>query len=401
VAVTEGAGPIPVSEFDIWDKDQMQRVFEIFAEMNRQGPVSWAETYGGHWVVTGYDAVCSGGQNWRAFTSTEGTQHPPVGSYHNPPITADPPVQVSYRKLLSPFFSPQAALALEPQVRSHVTGLLDEVIEMGRCDLTSDFAEPLVPLIFFADVVHVPADLLASFVERSRGGTPFEHTETMAVLCAELLDFRRGAPGCGDVIDALFEAVVGGQPLTEADIVGVTTLLLLGGTDTTRNVIASLCHFLAEHPEIRNELIAEPGLIPVAVEEGLRLFGSVQTVGRTATCPVELAGRHIAAGDKLVLALAAAGRDPAEFDRPEIFDLGRQVNRHLAFGVGPHRCLGSHLARLEIRVALEEILARLPDYRLVDGFVFDRRRGFVHGPETLPITFTPGPRRGQLVSRTS
>jgi cytochrome P450 len=155
---------------------------------------------------------------------------------------------------------------------------------------------------------------------------------------------------------------------------------------------------MAEHPELRAELIAKQELLPQAVEEFLRLFGSVQTIGRTVTADVDVGDATLTKGTKVVCALAAADRDPAEFPNPDEFDLYRAANRHMAFGVGPHRCLGSHLARLEILLALEGILNRIPDYATEDGWQFHRKRGFIHGPETLPVTFTPGRRVRQVTS---
>ena len=164
-------------------------------------------------------------------------------------------------------------------------------------------------------------------------------------------------------------------------------LLLLGGTDTTRNVISSALHYLALNPAVRTLLTENPGRIERAVEEFLRMFASVQTIGRTAMRETSIGDERIPVGGKLVCALAAANRDPAEFDRPDEFDLDRVSNRHFAFGVGPHRCLGSNLARMEIRVAIEQILARLPRYELAPGWTYRRRGGFVHGPETLEVVF--------------
>jgi cytochrome P450 len=385
---------VDIHTFDIWDEDQVQDIFGVFAEMNAAGPATFTESYDGHWFITSYEAVRKAAQDWRTFTSAEGVQVPMVGPTNAPPITVDPPIQNMYRQLLSPFFSPQKAEALEPHIRAHVDDLIDEFIERGRCDLTMDFAEPLVPLVFFADVMSVPPDLVDGFLRKTvvQGATPREHSAAIAEVCKDLVAYRRGRPPVADVIDATFNATIDGKTLTDEEISGVIELLLLGGTDTTRNVIASALHYMAEHPDVRTELIAKPELIPQAVEEFLRLFGSVQTIGRTATAAVAVGANKIERGTKVVCALAAADRDPAEFPQPDEFDLHRAANRHMAFGVGPHRCLGSHLARLEIVIALEGILRRIPDYTMQEGWRFHRKRGFIHGPETLPVTFTPGTR---------
>lgn len=391
----EGPGTTPdVAAFDVLDADYMQDVFAVLDEMQRHGPVTRVDTYGGHWVATGYQAVREVGQDWRTFTSTEGPLHPSPPVAHTPPITLDPPRQQQFRRLLNPWFSPQRIAELEPAVRRHADRLIDDFVEDGRCDLSARLAEPLIPLVFFCDVVHVPDSLLPTFMARTvgTGDTPFEHMAALAELVAELVAARRRQPPRGDVVDAVLAAEVDGQPLDEADVLGAVLLLLVGGTDTTRNVIASGLHFLADRPDLRERLAADPSLVPLAVEELLRLFGSVQFVGRTATCPVTVGDRQMAPGDKVMCSIAAANRDPAEFPDPAELRLGRSGNRHVAFGVGVHRCIGSHLARLEIRVALEQILARLPDYRLAPGFTFRRRAGHVHGPERLDVVFTPGRR---------
>lgn len=375
--------------FDIWDDEQAQHIYAIFAEMNRRAPVTWTASHGGHWVVTGYEQVREVGQDWATFSSAHGVQVPSVGLDSTPPITVDPPLQRLYRRPLAPFFSPSAARDSEAATRSHADALIDEFIGRGRCDLAADYAERLVPLVFFDQVLHVPAGALDRFVTKfvHPGSTPRDHTAVAPEVARDLIALRRAMPSQGDLIDAVFTAEIDGQPITEDEILGVIVLLLLGGTDTTRNVITSSLHYMALNAPVRTMLIEDPGRIEQAVEEFLRMFASVQTIGRTAMRDTSIAGEPIPAGGKLVCALAAANRDPAEFDHPEEFDIDRVSNRHFAFGVGPHRCLGSNLARMEIRVAIERILARIPGYELAPGWAYRRRGGFVHGPETLEIVF--------------
>ena len=378
--------------FDIWDDEQAQHIYAIFAEMNRRAPVTWTASHGGHWVVTGYEQVREVGQDWATFSSAHGVQVPSVGLDSSPPITVDPPLQRLYRRPLAPFFSPSAARDSEAATRRHADALIDKFIGRGRCDLAAGYAERLVPLVFFDEVLHVPADVLDRFVTKfvHPGSTPRDHTAIAPEVARDLIALRRAMPPQGDLIDAVFTAEIDGQPITEDEILGVIVLLLLGGTDTTRNVITSSLHYMALDPPVRTMLVEDPGRIERAVEEFLRMFASVQTIGRTAMRDTSIAGEPIPAGGKLVCALAAANRDPAEFDHPEEFDIDRVANRHFAFGVGPHRCLGSNLARMEIRVAIERILARIPTYELAPGWTYRRRGGFVHGPETLEIVFPAG-----------
>jgi len=377
--------------FDIWDDEQAQHIYAIFAEMNRRAPVTWTASHGGHWVVTGYEQVREVGQDWATFSSAHGVQVPSVGLESTPPITVDPPLQRLYRRPLAPFFSPSAARDSEAATRRHADALIDRFIDRGRCDLAADYAERLVPLVFFDEVLHVPADALDRFVTKfvHPGSTPRDHTAVAPEVARDLIALRRAMPPQGDLIDAVFTAEIDGQPITEDEILGVIVLLLLGGTDTTRNVITSSLHYMALDPRVRAMLIEDPGRTERAVEEFLRMFASVQTIGRTVMRDTSIAGEPIPAGGKLVCALAAANRDPAEFGHPEEFDIDRVSNRHFAFGVGPHRCLGSNLARMEIRVAIERILARIPTYELAPGWAYRRRGGFVHGPETLEVVFPP------------
>jgi cytochrome P450 len=239
--------------------------------------------------------------------------------------------------------------------------------------------------------VHLPAELVPRFVVKTVGtaATPHEHSIALACLAAEFVAARRAGRPQGDVMDSLMTGTLDGVALTDEQVEHVATILLVGGTDTTRNVITSGLWYLATRPDLKRRLVERPELIPKAVEELLRLYGSVQLVGRTVTTETTIGQHRMCPGDKVVMSVAAANRDPAEFPGADQFDLDRAANRHIAFGVGVHRCLGSNLARMEIRVALEAILRRIPDYRLADGYQYVRRVGHVHGPETLAVTFTP------------
>jgi cytochrome P450 len=340
-------------------------------------------------VVTGYEQVRDVGQDWPTFSSEHGVQVPPVGPDFTPPITVDPPLQRLYRRPLAPFFSPGAAKNSEAAIRRHADALIDKFAGRGHCDLAADFAERLVPLVFFDEVLHVPAGSLDQFVTKfvHPGSTPREHTAVAPEVARDLIALRREMPPMGDLVDSVLNAEIGGRAITEEEIVGVIVLLLLGGTDTTRNVITSSLHYMALNSPVRAMLAENPGRIERAAEEFLRMFASVQTIGRTAMRDTSIGGEPIPAGGKLVCALAAANRDPAEFDHPDEFDMNRVSNRHFAFGVGPHRCIGSNLARMEIKVAIERILARIPSYELAPGWTYRRRGGFVHGPESLEIVF--------------
>jgi cytochrome P450 len=186
------------------------------------------------------------------------------------------------------------------------------------------------------------------------------------------------------------DAEIEGRPIEAAEAIGTILLLILGGLETTAGVLGMSMLRFCEHPEIPALLHAHPERIPDAVEELLRLDGSFVCIGRTARHDTELAGKHIKKGEPILIYWVAANRDEAEFENPDTFDLDRVRNRHLAFGAGPHRCAGSHLARMNLRIALEEIVARLHDITLQDGAQVDFHSTFNRAPLSVPITFSPG-----------
>jgi cytochrome P450 len=194
------------------------------------------------------------------------------------------------------------------------------------------------------------------------------------------------------VVDAVMGAEIDGRPISLPETIGTIQLLILGGLDTTAGVLGmSMLRFCAQ-PEIPAMLRERPELIPTAIEELLRMDNSFICVGRTARHDVEVGGQQIKAGERVLMYWASANRDEAEFTEPEVFDLDRESNRHVAFGAGPHRCAGSNLARMNLRIAVEEILRRLHDIRLADGADIRFHSTFNRAPLSVPITFTPGAR---------
>jgi cytochrome P450 len=210
----------------------------------------------------------------------------------------------------------------------------------------------------------------------------------------EFVEERRGAEPRGDVVDAIVNAEIEGRPITQEEIIGTVQLLILGGLETTAGALGSMMIRFCRHPEVAETLRREPALIPRAVEELLRLDGPFIAIARTVMCDTEIGGHQIKAGEKVIIYWASADRDESEFPDPDVFDLDRTSNRHLAFGAGPHRCAGSNLARLNLRVALEELLPRLQDLGLRDDADIHFHSTFNRAPLSVPITFTAGPRIG-------
>jgi cytochrome P450 family 130 len=284
-------------------------------------------------------------------------------------IYMDPPRHTALRSLVSRAFTPRRVAELESRIRQVATGLIDEFAALGECELVHEFAAPL-PSIVMADLIGVPEEHRESFrtwteafLEVTGPGDITERAENIYRLFGELLAERRLAPA-DDLMTALIEAQVDGARLSESDLLGFCFLLLIAGNDTTTSLIGNGAELLARHPQQRAELVAAPVLIPGAVEEMIRIEAPTQALPRTATQEVELHGVTIPPGARVMLLWGAANLDEREFPDPERFDIHRGAPRHLGFGHGIHFCLGAPLARLESRVAFEQLLARLPDYRL-------------------------------------
>lgn len=308
-------------------------------------------------------------------------------------IYMDPPRHPALRALLSKAFTPRRIAGLEPRIRSVVTALIDSFIGLGRCEFVHDFAT-LLPSIVVGELIGVPATHLEEFrywTERFLTGTADENREAAAQIYrvfTGLLQARRAVPA-DDLMSALIQAEIDGTHLTDEELLGFCFLLILGGNDTTTSLLGNGIELLARHPDQRARLIADPSLVPAAIEEMLRIAAPTQALPRTATRDVLLHGQTIPAGSRVMLVYGAANLDEREFPDPDRFQIDRPIARHLAFGHGAHFCLGAPLARLEARVAFEELLRRLPDYELQAEPV-RLRSHWARAFETLPLRLSPG-----------
>jgi cytochrome P450 len=384
--------------FDHLSPELAQVMPETMARMRELCPVARSEEYGGYWVVSGYEEALTVAQDWATYSSAHGlgiTDRKMV--VRNLPVQADPPEQRIYKRLINPFFTPAAVAPWEAPTRALVTRLIDGFIDKGRCEFMDDFARPLPSLSFFELAINAPAEDLEHVAYlASKSSTPDDPKagECWQGLYTWIRDFtrrRRGEPQRGDVVDAVIHAEVDGRPITEDEIIGTVQLLILGGLETTAGALGLMIDRFCAQPEIPALLRSRPELIPSAIQELLRLEPSFVAVGRTAVKDAELGGHHIAAGDKVLIHWASANRDTGEFGAADSFDPDRERNRHLSFGAGPHRCAGSNLARLNLRVALEELLSRLDDFHLQDGETVSYHRGLTRSPDALPLAFTPIP----------
>jgi cytochrome P450 len=320
-----------------------------------------------------------------------GPNHPP-----RPPLEVDRPEHTHYRRLLAPYFSPERTRQLEPRIREVAAELIDDAIAERECDLVPTVAVPMPALVLCA-LLGLPLEdwsflkrWTTEVIEAGRAGEPERHAranDAMYGYVHSVVEGRRAAkldPRL-DIITGLLELDVGGRQLDDDEVTGVVRLLLQAGHNTTTNGLGSAFRHLGAEPQQQARLREDPGLIPMAVDEILRAFSPVQMLARTVTRKVQVCGRTLRPGEKVCLFWASANRDPQVFDDPEEVDLTRAPNRHMAFGYGIHRCLGAHLARTEMCVAVEEILARTMQFELVGPAP---EIGWPHiGPRAVPVWF--------------
>jgi cytochrome P450 family 142 subfamily A polypeptide 1 len=374
------------------------------AWLRTNDPVHWDEA-GGVWGVTTYADVKAVSADPATFSSAGGIR-PDTGPTPMM-IDMDDPAHLRRRQLVNRGFTPRRVRDLEPRVVEVVDGLIDGFCEAGACDFVADFAAWL-PLVMIGEALGVaPEDhptLLAWSDDLMRGQGSTDEARVMAMLAAfegysgyaaPIIEDRRACPR-DDLMSILVTAEVDGDRLADDEVLFESLLILIGGDETTRHVISGGLYQLLADRARWDRLRADRSLVPTAVEESLRWVSPIKNMARTATRDVELHGKAVRAGDKLLLLYPSANRDEAQFPDPATFDIARAPNEHVAFGFGPHFCLGAALARLELRVAFERLAARLPDLALADAAEPPHRpANFVSGYEALPVVFTPTARRSR------
>ncbi|MGI8850669.1 MAG: cytochrome P450 [Acidimicrobiales bacterium] len=345
------------------------------ARLRRRSPVHWDEE-SGCWIVTGHRDIAEISRDPERFSSSRGV----LLSDRNRAVSAedsllylDPPLHAQYRKLVNRAFTPRRVADLEPRVRELTTELLERIDPRRPTDLVEALAAPL-PLLVIAELLGLPASDRADFRRWSDAimEAATNLTDDNAALSLELIGYlqrhleaRRTLPS-DDLLGFLMTAEVDGKRLSDKELVGFCMTLLVAGNETTRSMLTGGLVALAEHPDQRAALAEHPELIADAVEEMLRWVTPIMAMARTTTCPVALAGQPVGEGEYLAMVYAAANRDEEAFgETADRFDATRSPNPHLAFGFGEHFCIGAGLARLEGRVAVSEVLARWPDYKVV------------------------------------
>src|SRR4051794_18181012 len=384
-----------IRDFDHTDPSWTENPFPIWEEMRAASPVVHTDRFLGCYMPTTYEAVRQIAHDTEHFSSRRvivRDERPEVTRNAAPPITSDPPYHKPAKQLLLPPFTPDAMKKLEPRVRAICNELIDEFIADGRCDAAARYTK-YIPVRTIAHMLGIPeqdGDLFIQWIHMilelgiKNEGALLQAVGEMSDYFAAQIEQRKTAPS-NDLISYLMNAKrPNGEPLEDSHVIGSLRLLLIAGIDTTWSAIGASLWHLAKTPGDRERLLAEPALLPTAMEEFLRAYAPV-TMARLVKEDMHWNGVEMKTDDWVLLSFPAANRDPAQFDRADQVVIDREVNRHAAFGLGVHRCVGSHLARMELRVALEVWLERIPAFTLDDPDAVTWAPGQVRGPRALPI----------------
>jgi cytochrome P450 len=388
-------------EFNPFAPAVQQNPYPYFAHLRNHSPVYWVEPLQS-WAVSRYADVAYIAKNTQLFSSAPiipailGDQNPvPEVNWL---ISADPPVHTHLRKLVSKAFTPRMVGALEPRIKEIVAQLLDHIEEQGaEFDLVRDFSTPL-PLMVIAEMLGVEPERYREFKQwsddmiRATGGaevSPAERDRLRGSMddlrryFEQAIEDRRGSSGGEDLISALVRAEEEREALTAREVLAMCLLLLLGGNETTTNLIGNTVMTLLSHPAELAKVRGDLASVPQMIEEMLRYEAPAQALLRVATADTEVAGKAIRAGSGIMILYGSANRDERQFPNPDTFDVMRNPRDHLAFGFGIHHCIGAPLARLEARIAMDAFLRRFPRVRLsdqprewIDSFV-------MRGPKSL------------------
>jgi len=395
-------GGRPVIDRDFWRTEQAGAYWELADRLRETSPVFFNSHDNGYWVFTRDRAVREIYKNPEIFSSESLWPWDPEPSYRFVPTQVDPPQHIKYRRIVNPWFSPRVIDAAEPDMRAICRRLVEELAPAGQCDFVTGFALRYPTEVFLSVIGIDPADavLIVPWVEdffRGQGGDPGAHELMEAALDSirgywvDAVADRRNdrAPRPGDLASHLMHATIDNRPLGEQEVLDMLVVLVLAGLDTTRGELGYLFAHLATHPEHRLRLIDEPELIPRAVEEALRYYTIIFGDGRKVTRDLEFHGVQLKKGDMVYGLVSAANRDPDVYERSDEFVIDRSANNHIGFASGPHRCLGMHLARREMQIAVAEWLRVIPDFRIAtDVPLLERGGGSMMTLLSLPLEWS-------------
>ena len=395
-----GAGTLPshvdparVLDFDMFGLKAVDGEYQkaIYPYTRPGSPeIFWTQSNGGHWVLVKADDIEFAMTNPTIFSASK--MFVPREKNPNPPLTPlmiDPPDHAKYKAMMAPAFAPRSVQKLGEGAREIAIELIEGFRARGKCEFIHEFAESL-PIDVFMNMVELPKSdkpmLMEIGEQHVRPLTPQHHIDSMMQLQAYALqkvNERRANPG-DDLISHLTRCQLDGKPLDDHALVGMVVLLLVAGLDTVAAAMGFFARFLATEVEHRGQLIADPGLIPKAVEELMRRY-AIATAGRILVQDHDFKGVSMKAGDMVIMPTVAVSFDESRFADPLKVDFTRNASGHAAFSRGVHTCVGSMLARTELRIFMEEWLARIPEFRIEPGFELQISSGTVSGIRKLPL----------------
>ncbi|MEN8673375.1 cytochrome P450 [Nocardioides sp.] len=365
---------------DINGVDYQRRPLEQESKARDAGAVAWTESNGGHWMVSRHQAVLEGLREAENYSTEKfvkddgelggGIMIPTVPFYRYLPNEADPPSWNVYRRSIAPHLSPGSVEKLAPVIERYTTEIIDAMIEAGECDFVMEVGSPITAKVtlhilglptddwyFYASAVH------RLFADSEAAGPGIEAVqERLASTIAE----RRAQPGSG-MIDDLIATDVNGAPMSDEDVKDLVFDVIVGGFDTVAGLLAGALQWLQDQPEAKARLLVDDRFLQTATEEFLRFVSPAVGLSRTAKRDYTIGDQMVAEGDRIYFMYRSANRDPEEFTDPETVDLERRPNRHVAFGAGIHRCVGSNLARAIFQSVVRQFLTRVPDYQVVEA----------------------------------
>lgn len=371
--------PAPVAElaanFDHNDHDMRRECAHVYSTLRGSCPVFHSDIWGGFWVASRYEDVYEVGRDPERFASGEGVMVPPMG-HGRPlkPMEADAPEHTAYRHLLLPSFAPGQVAKMETDVRALAASLVEQVVADGQADLYEMLGKPL-PLLMITLLLGIETDemfweatdtLMYGRLSDVGDAVILQAADDLYAFMGRQIERRRADPG-DDLISLMLTGSVEGRPYRDDEVLDLCCFMLVAGLENTAFSIRATLRHLAVHPDHLAAVVADPALATNLVEQSLRLYAPVTALARTVTRDTEVAGQSLRSGERILLLFGSANRDGAVFDDPDGFHLDRRDGRHLAFGIGPHRCIGSHLARLEVRIAVEEFIKRVPEFSLAPG----------------------------------
>jgi len=389
--LTPEAAQSRLESFDIYDPTLPPVVYDVLEHGRRTCPVAHSPANGGFYLVTRYEDVTAVLRDDATFSSAHGKSLPHQQTVLMPPLDSDPPLHGEFRRLLNPYLSRSGLKPFTATVRDIAAETAAALLGRRECDVYEDFAAPLTARILARVILGIEDEDEVRGVQAiidaiGRGNAAAAWTRLRAYVAALLGTRRAAGPGRGDILDAVLYGEVGGRPLTADEQLGTTTVLLLGGLDTTTGAIGSIVYRMTLDPDVEAR-VRDPGWMRHDFDELLRLDSPVTTEARYVTRNTELAGVPLRAGEYVLLHFGSANRDEAQFEHAATACFDRRENRHISFGLGIHRCIGSNLARMTIELAFAELLHRVRNIRSADGREVHFTPGLSWRPVSLRIRY--------------